>query len=335
MAEITNIFSSLVPPGRQAGDLPEINGAVIPLNGDLFAMLANVFDKSDQECTTPIRFLGGEDGTQTNDVRTAFIELITDPTLDRANALAERLCRVTTGRSGLGLLFFVIGTEGGEHKLLVSRFPAHEGVLAELGTQGLSVEFVKRVFMKSSTSYKAALYRSTNPAAEFWEGMVVDKQLQDAADYWIRGFLKSDLRTTSREGSRRLAVAFRDAARAATSVDDKHQLVSAITLISGLKGQVISPREIFDRFAIPEPLQKAVISHLPNDASVDAPFILDAKEFHAVAGQRTVKMNNGGILTAATDDFEKVFAREIIEGDTPLVRFTTVGTVVDETVKGS
>jgi len=116
--------------------------------------------------------------------------------------------------------------------------------------------------------------------------MVVDKQLQDAADYWIKAFLKSDLRTTSREGSRRLAIAFRDAARAAASVDDKHQLISAITLISGLKGQVTSPREIFDRFAIPEQLQQAVIAHLPNDASVDAPFILDAKEFHAVAGQK-------------------------------------------------
>jgi len=285
MAEITHIFSSLVPPGRPESEPSEVSSTAIPLNGDLFAMLATVYDKSDQECTTPIRFLGGEDGTQTNEVRAALIDLLENPTLERANQLAERLCRFTTGRSKLGLLFLVIGTEEGEHKLLVARFPAHEGVLAELRTQGLSVEFVKRVFMKNSNSYKAALYRSSNPSAEFWEGTVVDRQLQDAADYWIKGFLRSDLRTTSREGSRRLAIAFRDAARAAKSVEDKHQLISAITLVSGLKGQVLSPREIFERFGLGESLQKAVIAHLPNDASVDAAFILDAKEFHAVAGQ--------------------------------------------------
>jgi hypothetical protein len=313
----------------------EISGTGIPLNGDLYAMLANVYDKSGEECTTPIRFVGGVDGTQTNEVRSALIELMDEPTLDRATKLAERLGGVTTGRSGLGLLFVVIGMEGGEHKLLVARFPANEGVLAELGTQGLSVEFVKRVFMKNSMSYKAALYRSTNPAAEFWEGTVADKQLKDAADYWIKGFLKSDLRTTSREGSRRLAMAFRDAAKAATSVEDKHQLVSAIALVSGLKGHVISPREIFERFGLAETLQKAVIAHLPNDASVEASFVLDAREFHAVAGQRTVKMSTGGILTAATDDFDKVFEREAIEGETALVKFTTVGIVVDETVKGA
>lgn len=124
-----------------------------------------------------------DDGTQTNEVRIALIGLIAEPTLEHATKLAERLGSVTTGRSGLGLLFFVIGKEGNEHKLLVARFPANEGVLAELGSEGLSVEFVKRVFMKHHMNYKAALYRCTNPAAELWEGSVADKQLRDAADY--------------------------------------------------------------------------------------------------------------------------------------------------------
>ena len=45
--------------------------------------------------------------------------------------VAERLQSVTTGRSGLGLLFLINGREGGTQKTVVSRFPAEQGVLAE------------------------------------------------------------------------------------------------------------------------------------------------------------------------------------------------------------
>ena len=336
MAEIEHIFSSLIPPrADDDNDAEPIHGATLPLSGDLFAMLANIYDRADQECTIPIQFVS--DGKQSNAIRTAFIDLVAKPHLKRANSLGKQLSNVTTGRSGLGLLFFVIGTDGKETKLLVSRFPANQGILAEMGSgEGLTVEYVERVFMKNAATYKAALYRSKTPAAEFWDGSVVDKQINEsAANYWINGFLQSVLRTTSKAGSRRLAVAMRQAAKTAESVDDKHQLVSAISLIAGLKGKVISPREVFDRFGLSNELRHAILEFLPNDEALDASFVLDADEFRSVAAFRSVKLNTGGVLTAATEDFDEVFERQMVDERRNRVRYTTVGTVVDEKVKST
>jgi hypothetical protein len=337
VGEITHIFSTLVSPGKHEVEPEEIHGTAIPLDGDLFAMLATIYDKAEEECNLPIRFVS--DGAQHNDVRSEFIALIEKPTLQRASKLAELLGSVTTARSGLGLLFFVIGQEGNRHKLLVSRFPANHGILAETQGAGLTVEFVERVFMKNTATYKAALYASTTPRAEFWEGDVVDKQTNptgdSAANYWIREFLLSELRTTSKAGSKRLATAMREAAKGAASVDEKHQIVSAMSLMAGLKGQTISPLDIFERFGLSRAVRDAITAHLPNDESLQAAFVLDAEEFKAVAAFRSARLDNGGVLTAATEDFDRVFERQVLDERTNRVRFSTVGTVVDEKVKGT
>ena len=336
MAEIYHIFSSLVPPGKHEATI-EIRGSSITLEGKLYGMLANIYDKADEECNIPIRFLPARDGTQNNEVRSAIVDLVEDPTLDKATALAHRLSGVSTGRSGLGLLFLIVGKAGDDHKLLISRFPANPGILAEASDKGLSVELVEKVFMKNVASYKAALYRSRVPTAEFWNGAVVDKQLaqmgESAANYWIKEFLQSDLMTTSRAGSRRLAAAMKLAARAATSVDEKHQLISAITLLSGMKDQTVTPREVLDRFGLGPSLRDAVLANLPTPEAADAAFVLDTTEFRSIAAFRTVELDSGGVLTAATDEFDKVFEREVVDSD-GAVRFSTVGHVVDERVKG-
>jgi hypothetical protein len=335
LSNIEHIYSSLVSPskGVNEAELEPIHGTSIPLNGDLFAMLANVYDRADDECNIPIRFIS--DGSQNNVVRDALITLVEKPNVTKANNLAERLSSVTTNRSGLGLLFFVLGNEDREHKLLISRFPANHGILAEAKAHGLTVEYVERVFMKNSATYKAALYRAHAPSAQMWDGVVVDKQIEAAANYWINDFLLSTLRTTSKAGSRRLATAMKEAARGVESVEQKHQLISAMSLMAGLKGKTISARDIFDRFGLSEDLCNAVVARLPNDISVDTTFVLDADEFRDVAGYRSVRLNTGGVLTAATDEFEDVFKREVIDPETNRVKFSTVGNVVDEKVKSN
>jgi len=110
----------------------------------------------------------------------------------------------------MGLLFLIRGVEGQEHKVIVSRFPADNGVLAEMNDAELSVEFLQRVFMKSAHSYKAALYQDESFNTGFWQGRVVDRQVADpvvrVSEYWIKGFLDSDFRTTPAAGTRRLPV---------------------------------------------------------------------------------------------------------------------------------
>lgn len=333
MTVISTIFSTLVPP-RSSNEPIEIRGATIPLAGKLYTMLEAIYAKADSECRTPIRFVTAPDGTQNNEVRSSFIALVESPSLDQAKKLGERLCGVTTDRSGLGLLFFVLGKDGNEHKLMVSRFPANQGIIAEPHGQELTVEFVEKVFMKNERTYKAAVYRSASPVVEFWDGHVVDKQIETHTNYWIKEFLNSDFRTTSRAGSRRLAVAMRRATNEASNVAEKHQLVSAMTLVAGLKDEAISPRGVLERFALPSSLQQAVIRKLPNDESADATFFLDTAEFIQVAAYRTVKLDSGGMLTASTEEFDSAFEKIVLDEESALVRFTAEGHVVDETVKG-
>jgi len=118
-------------------------------------MLARVFENSESECKVPIRFV--TDGSLQNDVRDDIRALLKQPTLNNGKKLAERLRGVSTGKSGLGLLFLMLGQEGVQHKLVLSRFPADEGILAERKKGSLQVAFVERAFMKNRSPFASAL----------------------------------------------------------------------------------------------------------------------------------------------------------------------------------
>ena len=49
---IKNIFSFLVHPGKGLKEQHNISGVDVPLNGKLFVMLEEVFDRSESECKT-------------------------------------------------------------------------------------------------------------------------------------------------------------------------------------------------------------------------------------------------------------------------------------------
>lgn len=334
---ISRIFSSLVPPGKHGDpDAPEaILGTEVALHGNLFKMLADVYVKSDQECNIPIRFLMGEDGTQQNDVRTELVKLIQHPTLDAANAFGARLRDVTNLKSGIGLLFFVLG-ETGDSKVVISRFPADQGILAEAHEATLDVEFVERIFMKNQATYKAAVYSGKSLKADFWDGMVVDKQasMGHSASYWIRDFLHSDFKTTPQAGSMRLAIALREAAKVAPSLESKQQIVSAMTLAQGFAHRTIVPRQLFDRFGFSDEAQEAVRAKFPNEATLDAAFALDVDEFRRHAKFRSVELDTGAILTAPAERFDEAFERRMLNQQEGLVRFTATGHVTDEKIKG-
>src|SRR6185312_526275 len=194
------ILSYLVPAGKGQEEPEKVTGTEVPHAGSLFSMLASVFDHSDVECKVPIRFI--TDGTQHNPVRDEIRELLKHPTLAKGRHLAERLRDVSTGKSGLGLFFLMVGHEGAQHKIVLSRFPTDEGILAEQNESSLQIEFVERIFMKSAKSYKAATYSGKSIDAGFWDGLAVDRQISAAQDqvahYWIREFLISDFKTTSK-----------------------------------------------------------------------------------------------------------------------------------------
>ena len=171
----STILSYLVPAGKGQEEPEDVSGTPVPLSGRLFSMLSSVFEKSDTECKVPIRFIS--EGSQKSEVRSEIQQLLLHPTLPRGKKLAERLRDVTTGKSGLGLLFLLLGEENGQHKILLSRFPADQGVLAERKKGALQVEFVEQIFMKNAKTYKGALYKGKAIDSAFWDGHLIDRQI--------------------------------------------------------------------------------------------------------------------------------------------------------------
>jgi hypothetical protein len=331
---IEHIHTYLVHPGKGADDAPRIGGASVTLQGRLFDLLNEVYQRSAVECDIDISFNRSADGQQRNECRTLVLDYLGGPTLARGRHLAIRLERVTTHRSGLGLLFLISGREGRDHKIVISRFPADSAILAEEDQQNLNVEFLERVFMKSAASYKAAAYQDSSLVAGFWTGRATDKQINHPelrlSTYWIADFLDSDFRTTAAAGTRRLAVALREAAKKAPDIAVKSEIASAVTLAGGLAGRRISIADFERQFGLSDAARRAVAAEMRAPEVIGERFQFDFGEFSKHVAYRSVELDSGGILTAQSGDFEEVFHREVLDETDRIVRYSTEGRVISE-----
>lgn len=302
-------------------------------------MLNRVFDGADEECTHDITFDSSDDGQQFNPCRDLVVRYLKKRTLSNGQRIAERLQQVTTSRSGLGLLFLMSGKSGREHKIVISRFPADSGILAEEADDGLTVEFLEKVFMKSATSYKAAVYRGESTSGDFWDGRAIDKQINHAqlviSNYWIKDFLASDFRATSAQGTKRLATVLIAATKKAGDVKVKQELVAAAHLARGLHGTTTSINDFCQRFALSPAARTLVSGQCPNAAVRCERFRFNDTEFQKHIAIRSIELDSGAILTAPADQFSNVFTQEIINHATGRQRFSTEGKVVDERLKRS
>lgn len=332
----SRIHSFLVHPGKHDAEPEPVRGTTVPKQGRLFDMLAGIYATADEECRVPIRFI--TDGKQTNEVRGQILALLEKPVRKHFTPLATRLRGVTTGRSGLGLLFLMVGQHGAKHRVVISRFPADEGVLAEPHQRSLRVEFIERIFMRSATAYKAAFYVGTSLKGGFWSGHAVDKQINAShdhlANYWIRDFLASDFRTTAKAGSKRLADALREASQRSPSLLVKQELMSAVILAQGLDGQSVSVSDFLNRFSLSTETRQEVVARFGHHNVVDDTFLFDLSEFQLHVGFRSVELDHGGVMSAASDRFDDCFSREAVNDMDGTVRFTTSGKVVDERLRG-
>src|SRR5260370_12771421 len=165
--QIERVHSFLVHPAKNEAEQPNIGGTDIPRRGSIFRMLTGVFERAAEECKIDIVFRAGPGGEQQNECRHLLVAYVEHPTIPRGRLIASRLQSVSTHRSGLGLLFLMKGEADGEQRLVISRFPADQGVIAEEQAEHLSVELVERVFMKSAKAYNSAFYSSDPPSRSF------------------------------------------------------------------------------------------------------------------------------------------------------------------------
>jgi hypothetical protein len=336
--EIGSIHSFLIRPGKGAENPDDINGAAVPKSGKLFEMVKPIFDGAEEECKHKIAF-NPENGKQENGCRDALIAYIRNRDIHHGREIAKRLQSVTTHRSGLGLLFLVTGVTGednGEIKIVVSRFPADSGVLAEEKGKGLTVEFLERIFMKSAKSYKAAVYSGKSFVKDFWRGQAADKQINSAesviADYWIREFLMSDFLTPGEAGTRRFAMAVRETMNRSTEPRVKQDIAAVHNFLVQMPAQTrLSAKGLLDRFHVPAETQEQIKERFPKAKSFDETFTFVPDEFAKFVSMRTIELDTGALLTAPTDRFDEVFTRErVASNGNEVFRFSTQGSIVDQ-----
>lgn len=335
--EISSIFCFLVFPGKNQ-TIEGINGVQLPLEGRLFNLLAEIFKKSNQECDIPIRFRMSQEGIMHNEVRESVISYINTPKIGSGYEIAQRLSASTTKTSGLGLLFLIYGSDQNKKKLLISRFPAENGIVADIRDKGLQVDFIERVFMKSVFRYKAAFFEDSSLENGFWSGYAIDKQLnagnQEIAEYWIKEFLKCEFFTTSSFGTKRIANALREAGKDSQNLKVKNEIVSLGILINGMDGKSISIKKIMDDFHISEEAKCEISSHLEHAGVLTDVFVLDKDEYHRHAPFVSIELDNEAIVTAPAGKFNNCFKKEVIEGSENRVRISTEGSIVDERIRG-
>ena len=208
-------------------------------------------------------------------------------------------------------------------------------MLAEEKGKGLTVEFLERIFMKNAKSYKAALYSGKSFTKDFWRGQAADKQVNSAqsviADYWIREFLLSDFLTPGEAGTRRFAIAVREAMNRSANVSTKQDIVAMHNLMAKMPAQVgVSAKGLLDQFHVPAETQEQIKEHFPKAKSFDETFTFVPGEFAKFVSMRTTELDNGALLTAPTDRFDQVFTREPVTGAAGVFRFSTQGRVTDQ-----
>jgi len=159
--EIDIIHSFLVNPDKGLEKQSEIQGTKVNKEGSLYNMLEDIYLNSSNESRIHIAFKHNADGIQQNNCKDLIVNYSNSKKYSDGLKIAEHLQNHTTKRSGLGLLFLIVGTNGLKKRIVISRFPADNGILAEESNSKLNVTFVERIFMKNAKAYKSAIYEGT------------------------------------------------------------------------------------------------------------------------------------------------------------------------------
>jgi hypothetical protein len=325
---VTTIHAYLVHPGRNVDQLQPVGGSLVPHEGDLFRMLSDIFHATDDQRDVDIVFSPQDNGNQFNTCRSLIVQHTANPTIQSGAALAERLRASSDNRSGMGLLFLMTGNNGLDSQFVMSRFPAESAILAELREDGLTVEFLERVFVKRATAYKSIRLRDQNPRDNFWSGKVTDRQLGGQighiSNYWMSDFLNAEILTTPAAGTRRLVMALHSVVMKHPNIDVQAEIAAAVGLAGGaLQGRVTSIDGFCDHFGFGVPVRQAIESQVPSAELRQQQFQFDAGEFSNRLPYRSLTLDNGAILTALAREFNDVF--EITEREDGRKEYTTIG----------
>lgn len=329
------VHTFLVHPGKNQDPAPIISGKAVNNAGKLTDLLLRIFHAQPEPRDFEIAFRHASNGTKQNDCRDLILAYQLKRSLKEGHAIAERLQAVTDRRSGMGLLFVMTGQHGSKFRTVISRFPANEGILAEVDASGLDVEFLEQVFIKQMSAYKSVLVEDAHPPSLYWTGFATDRQAgaapENISSYWIDDFLNADFAETPKAGTRRLADALKKAVKANPDLTIKEEIAAAVSLAESVfKCKSLSIEQFCKHFGLSKQSTESIINQLPKQSLAKKTFKFDAAEFEKTVPYRSVEMKSGAILTAPAGEFESVFDMTLEKGGA--VRYSTVGQIADQRI---
>ena len=301
-------------------------------------MLVDVFERASSECDMELIFTPDPQGAQHNECRDILMAYLKEPTIQSGEAIARRLQSVTPGTAGSALLFILTGVSDlDHHRLVISRFPAEVGVLAQESDQRLSLQFIEQIFLKNAHAYKCALFETEHLSANFASGRSIDRQARDIAviaGYWLNKFLQAQLKTTDVHGTQFLAKAMREAANSEDDPDVKQEIVAATILTRGMDGQTHSTESLLSSLPLTQPAAQRITSKLPRPEVAHDFFTFRREEYDKIIRYETLELDNGATLTAEHGKFMDVFQAESVDND-GRVRYSTEGKIMQRRVRSA
>lgn len=335
MNKVAGIHSYLVKP-KSSGKPTLPLGTPVGLSGKLFDLLNRVFLNANTECSIDIAFKMNDDGTQYNEMRTMILEHVhassTSEFEKTADKIALRLAEHTTFVTGSGLLFVIRGTMNGKPAVVLSRFPADEGIVADDQSSKLTIDFVDKLFLKDRRSYKAVVFKGLVPNTSRRTGRAVDKQINDVMNptskYWIHEFLLCDFTVTSAAGTKRFAEALKSVTNKTEDLALKASIAGAAMVLSNFNGQTMSAEQLMKQLKMPAGAIDGVRDKIGKSAMAES-FKFDAMIFGGHYKYRTKVLDNGAILTADASTYDEIFDQKEVGDKT---QFSTTGTVTKERI---
>lgn len=335
---ISKVFCYLSPVAKGIDPFPEneIRFFEIKNTDQMWAKLEDVIKNIDKTCEIDIKFIS--DGTkQKNETRDEIITLLNENTLENGIPLIERLSRNTDKNCKIGLVFIVLGKNEKKDYILIARYPSEEGIVLKTTDQ---VEIVKDVFLKNSHRYKLAFFEDESLQGGFWKGKAIDKQINDSSnsklisDYWIKEFLKCELELTETQGNKLLGRALRKVLNDESTPElDKDEINSIASSAKLLNGKSKSINIFLKSLSISDENRNRIINALPSRAVAEQVFKFNSEIINGEYNLKAIYLNNGAIVMAPTDSFDKVFTMNRLDTETGEVNISTEGIVQKQTIR--
>lgn len=335
---ISKVFCYLSPVGKGVEPFPltEIRSFEINSTDQMWTKLEDVIKNIDKTCEIDIKFIS-DGAKQKNETRDEIITLLNEKSLKKGLPLIERLSRNTDKSCKIGLVFIVLGKNEKKDYILIARYPSEEGIVLKTTNQ---VEIVKDVFLKNSHRYKLAFFEDESLQGGFWKGKAVDKQINDSSnsklisDYWIKDFLKCELELTENQGNKLLGRALRKILNdESTPESDKDVINSIASSAKLLNGKSKSISTFLKSLSISDENRNRIISALPSRAIAEQVFKFNSEIINGEYNLKAIYLNNGAIVMAPTDSFDRVFTMNRLDTETGEVNISTEGIVQRQTIR--